>query len=218
MSYKLKEEKYNLIKQIQDITGSPFGFVKEFEERILKEEVDYLKDRLNYEKNKTESVVLTEFQKLVVECKPEINKPVFILTGVGCGKTFAFNERAKVKEFLWYTESKNLAWYVSKEYNNLKCGSYIDKFEEVVFEVGSLFFRDSILDDLIHRKKVIVCTNPIDFVEYFANRLKGEYTIISGYNIRDNFHLRRSCSNYEECLKGFSLVDRKKLYEANWEF
>ena len=50
----------------------------------------------------TKELYLTEFQKLIVNCKPEINKPVFVLCGAGTGKTFALNERAETHMFLYY--------------------------------------------------------------------------------------------------------------------
>lgn len=167
------------------------------------------------EDDEKEQIILTEFQKLVVECEPEINKPVFILTGVGCGKTVAFNERAKVKNFLYHTESRLFARNVHKECPIINCGSCVGGFNEIVFEVGVVGYKNKILD-LIKRKKVIICTNPIDFVNHFANHLKGEYTVISGYNVKDNPHLIKDCSDYEECLKGLHWKDREKLYEAKW--
>ena len=128
--------------------------------------------------------MLNELQKKIICCKPEVNKPVFVLVGVGSGKTYALNERAKFIEFLYYSQ------YTSPQimYENLIYGTDIDKFDEIVFEQNAASQKDLILP-LIGKKKLIVCVTPAIFIEQFVSNIQGEMTIITGYNMYHNEYL-----------------------------
>lgn len=162
---------------------------------------------------KPREVHLTEFQKLIVNCKPEINKPVFVLCGAGAGKTFALNERAKNIDFLYFKDVINAN--VFREHNkcwNIKnIHTRFQGFEEIVFEG---YLSPLLVSSFIDEKRIIVFTNGVDFVKDFANRLKGEYTIISGFNVRDNPYLDNSA--YEECLNSLHSNDRKRYLDGGF--
>ena len=128
--------------------------------------------------------MLNELQRKIICCKPEVDKPVFILVGVGSGKTYALNERAKLVEFLYYSQ------YTAPQtmHENLIYGTDIDKFDEIVFEQNAASQKDLILP-LIGKKKLIVCVTPAIFIEQFAPDIQGEMTIITGYNMYDNKYI-----------------------------
>lgn len=163
---------------------------------------------------KPKEVYLTEFQKLIVNCKPEINKPVFVLCGAGVGKTFALNERAKKVNFLYFHPNP----YLFKEYNiseNINVGLCSDGYEEVVLEgTDRINYMLKVFPNIFEKKRVIAFTNGVDFVKDFANRLKGEYTIISGFNVYDNPYLNNS--TYEECLNSLHANDRKRYLDGGF--
>ena len=128
--------------------------------------------------------MLNELQRKIICCKPEVDKPVFILVGVGSGKTYALNERAKLVEFLYYSQ------YTAPQtmHENLIYGTDIDKFDEIVFEQNAASQKDLILP-LIGKKKLIVCVTPAIFIEQFVSNIQGEMTIITGYNMYHNEYL-----------------------------
>jgi len=170
---------------------------------------------MNFKPSRPEQVVLTEFQKLIVNCKPEMNKPVFILSGRGSGVTFALNERAKYIGFLYYHPN---FWAMCGLFSrdgiplNLNSGKFPQGYEEVAFE--NHIDPDLILS-LIPNKRIIVCTNGVDFVEKFANNLKGQYTIISGFNVIDNPYLDNT--RYAWFLRDLNKEDKKRLYYGNFK-
>lgn len=163
-----------------------------------------------FKRDKSEEIKLTYFQKLIVNCEPEINKPVFVLSGAGVGKTFALNARAKIKNFLWYHRCPGVIKRTQRNVENISMGYIYEGYEEIVFEMAH---DVELILELIDRMKVIVFTNGVDFVEKFANRLKGEYTIISGFNIEDNPY---STPDYRDCLKSLNQKDRKRFYDASF--
>lgn len=137
-------------------------------------------------------MILTPFQELIVNCKPEIGKPVFMLSGAGSGKSVGLDARAKCVDFLYY-----------------KVGDITGSlgYDEVIYEVGATSMVNEIL--LVSKlKRVIVFVTPIDFVKHFADKLKGEYTIISGFSFQDNPYLQ---DNYTEYLKQAKSDDMKAL-------
>ena len=153
---------------------------------------------------------LTYFQKLIVNCEPEINKPVFVLSGAGTGKTFALNERAKIKNFLYYHRYPDVIKRNNLSVENISIGYIYEDYEEIVFEMAH---DVELILELIDRMKVIVFTNGVDFFDKFANRLKGEYIIISGFNVEDNPY---STPEYRGNLKSLTQKNRKRLYEGSF--
>lgn len=169
----------------------------------------------NCENYKPKQIVeLTEFQKLIVDCEPKKNKPVFVLSGCGSGKTFALNQRAIKDNFLYYRDiSPGFLRSTGEYYNIRNIHTNFQGYEEVVFEGYS---DPNLILRLIPHKKLIVFTNGVDFVADFANKLKGEYIIISGFNVDDNPYLENT--QYRGFLSGLpGTKDRKRYFCGDWE-
>jgi len=155
-----------------------------------------------------ETTVLTEFQKLIVDCEPEIGKPVLILSGAGSGKTWAIGQRSLKKDLV----SIHLHAHSKRKCRDKEdCSKYIiqDKIHqsdcEIVFD--PIFDIDTFIEVCEVKKVIGICT-PVEFISNIGPRMKGEYTIISGYNANHNPHLD---SKYIELLYSLSYKNRSNL-------
>ena len=150
-------------------------------------------DCKNYEPRlkQEKEIIFTEFQRLVIDCKPEANKPVFVLVGRANGTTTALNYRCMIHSSVrsaYVCEMHPRALYEKHEYLQYVYPEEAMGYEEYIFDNrGDTEFALS----LIKTKKVIICCTPHDFQNNIVNKLKGEFTVITGFgfgNIADEMY------------------------------